>query len=290
MLWRGWHSASCSFILFLPIEMTMTHVVVIFFFCSSTTKGTMALSSLSSYGLLSWKRWWQCTLSLFSSSTLVLQKGWGWHYCRPLLMVFYYEENDNDAHYHYFLILLFYYEEDDDGTIVVVFLWFSIVKKMTSMCAIIIIIFFFYSFFYHHFAGVKKIMSPTCHPLMLFCKGEKMTTNNYVIHCRSSVVLQEWKNDNEQRNLSLFWCGLTSMNKRWRTIALFIIIVVWFCKTKKMTMSSAIAHRCFCVVLQAWKNAIVCCHCGVASHERKNNNEQCNYSLSFWCERASSKN
>jgi hypothetical protein len=38
---------------------------------------------------------------------------------------------------------------------------------------------------------VKKIMSPTCHPLMLFCKGEKMTTNNYVIHCRSSVVLQE---------------------------------------------------------------------------------------------------
>jgi hypothetical protein len=70
------------------------------------------------------------------------------------------------------------------------------------MCAIIIIIIIFYSstikrmtmtpsssFSYRHFAGVKKKMSPTRHPLMLFCKREKMTTNNYTTHRCCGVVL-----------------------------------------------------------------------------------------------------
>jgi hypothetical protein len=38
-------------------------------------------------------------------------------------------------------------------------------------------------------------------------------TNNYATHHCCGVVLQERKNYNEQRNSSLFLCGLTCMKK-----------------------------------------------------------------------------
>jgi len=50
-----------------------------------------------------------------------------------------------------------------------------------------------------------------CH-FVVVCKREKMTMN--VVHCRFVVVLQEQKNDDEQRNSSsLFYYGLIGMKK-----------------------------------------------------------------------------
>jgi len=71
---------------------------------------------------------------------------------------------------------------------------------------------------------------------------------------------------------------------------LLIVIVVWFCRSEKMTMSNIVVHCCYGVVLQAPKNVVVYCYWGaVLQEQKKNKKKQCNYSLSFWCGRASAK-
>jgi hypothetical protein len=50
---------------------------------------------------------------------------------------------------------------------------------------------------------------------------------------------------------------------------LLIVIVVWFCRSEKMTMSNIVVHCRYGVVLQTPKNVVVYCYWGVVLQEQK---------------------